>query len=532
MKKVINPKASFFNKEYFMDGTRSAYGGTYPEYVEEAHLNNLRQVISKVKGMFNVNSVLDIGCARGYTIRAFREIAIKAIGIEISKWAVENADEFAKPFIRRGDVRKKEVWKHYDDKSVDMVMAWDVMEHINENKVDFVIKHLCRVSNRYVLIKVALNDTQLDASHITIKDTMWWINKFIKRGYEPVYLSKYIQMDGQRSAEICFERVPKVVYLIPCYNSEDTLPIVLKYVKRQQPDKVVFCENNSVDSTVDIINNWDYPDKELIQLHFEEDAVDKCDTVYDIIAQVRDTLLERARELDPDFIIFLDSCVIPLDPLFTQKLIDKKVDIVGAPYYRHFPEGYQIATIFHASEGFRFNLARVVEPPGKFGEVVATSFGAVCIARRVFQDKRLNFMPVLDPERLVSEDFGYCMKAIKFGYKTYIDCTITALHLELNRDRPWSIGKTGKLIKFRFGKPDDKVPMPKDIVLDDAEINIGIAARTHWCAVCDIKFGYGWEGRMIVPQIHTSEIKKFASRLYLEKLPANVVNIDLVNTEH
>src|SRR3990167_2449572 len=44
-------------------------------------------------------TILDYGCSRGYLVRALRGFGYKAYGVDVSAWAIENADEIAKPHL-------------------------------------------------------------------------------------------------------------------------------------------------------------------------------------------------------------------------------------------------------------------------------------------------------------------------------------------------------------------------------------------------------------------------------------------------
>jgi hypothetical protein len=70
----------------------------------------------------------------------------------------------------------------------------------------------------------------------------------------------------------------------------------------------------------------------------------------------------------------------------------------------------------------------------------------LALSRKVIQDKRLNFYPVLEG---YSEDFGYCSKARELGYEIWVDGTVNVGHKIQLKWRAWDVirEKNGKRAK-------------------------------------------------------------------------------------
>jgi len=227
-----------------------------------------------------------------------------------------------------------------------------------------------------------------------------------------------------------------VVFLVPVFNVgyvfEDWASRI--YRLDPQPSEVVFCENNSTDNTLELIKE-SYLDYELIRIHTKDPRRIPFSKCYDIIAHTRDLLLSRARKLDPDFAIFLDSDILIGSPDFIDALITWDKDIVGGRYMRPFPEGLLLATLFF--HPYDNNKRRLKKKHNELlTEVYATSAGCLCLSRKVIQDRRLSFYPV--PARH-SEDFGFCKKARELGYKVYLDGLVRLVHrLSTKRWKSWS----------------------------------------------------------------------------------------------
>lgn len=130
----------------------------------------------------NVNhSILDFGCARGYIVRAFRELGYDAWGYDISKWAIENADTIAKNHIIVNDSAL------FAD-SFDWVIAKDVLEHVPQ--VANTIEELMSVARVGILAIVPLSpsdganyvvqDYEKDVTHIHRLTLASWLRMFIQ----------------------------------------------------------------------------------------------------------------------------------------------------------------------------------------------------------------------------------------------------------------------------------------------------------------------------------------------------------------
>lgn len=239
------------------------------------------------------------------------------------------------------------------------------------------------------------------------------------------------------------------IFLVPTFNHARLLPSFFSHLYRlsPKPSLTVFCENNSVDDTLKLIRGFKLP-HELIRLWFRRDAAMVSESRYEVIAHIRQLLLTRARQLDPDYAVFLDDDVMPTDPLVIEKLTGHGLDVVGGPYLRFFPWGLYLASVWN--DGGR--LRAWDRPQEPLEEVVLTSGGCLCLSRRIIQDKRINFYPLLTDKS--AEDFGYCRQARKYGYKVWLDGTVGLRHIikeSGKRVKAWSYNeKSEKYEPFYF----------------------------------------------------------------------------------
>ena len=92
-----------FDEDYFLRG-RQTGKSLYVDYrwLPELTVPMVSAIVSHL-GIEPDHTILDYGCARGYVVKAFRQLGYKAFGVDISEWAIRNADEETKPYLNWTD---------------------------------------------------------------------------------------------------------------------------------------------------------------------------------------------------------------------------------------------------------------------------------------------------------------------------------------------------------------------------------------------------------------------------------------------
>ncbi|MEK5079366.1 class I SAM-dependent methyltransferase [Solibacillus sp. FSL W7-1436] len=70
-------------------------------------------------------TVLEVGCAMGYLVRTLRLLGIDSYGIDISSYAIQNADELASPYVATANATECPFQGPFD-----LIVAFDVLEHM------------------------------------------------------------------------------------------------------------------------------------------------------------------------------------------------------------------------------------------------------------------------------------------------------------------------------------------------------------------------------------------------------------------
>lgn len=154
--------AEYYNEDYFKtpkgkkfrraDGSIDAWSYANPT----GESRGCEQIVKAWKEVFHPETMLDIGCGRGTLVAYARDAGIEAVGFDFSEWAV--SDEGRYPRCKREWLRVHDATKPlpYPDKSFDLVVALDLMEHIYMPDIPSLISEIYRVSKKWVFLQIAV----------------------------------------------------------------------------------------------------------------------------------------------------------------------------------------------------------------------------------------------------------------------------------------------------------------------------------------------------------------------------------------
>jgi len=175
-----------FGKDFF-DGDRdNGYGGYY--YSERFWVN----VIPDFINFYNIkdgDKILDIGCGKGFMLYDFKKANPKldVEGIDISKYAIENAKPEVKNFLKVGDAKKL----NYKDNSFDLVISITTVHNLDLKDCKEALREMERVSkkHKFLTVDAYLNEKEKELMYSwnltakTILHTNEWKNLFLQTKY-------------------------------------------------------------------------------------------------------------------------------------------------------------------------------------------------------------------------------------------------------------------------------------------------------------------------------------------------------------
>ena len=177
--------------EQFFDGDRKyGYGGFnyFPRF--------WGPVIPAFKEYYHLTSeskVLDVGCAKGFMLYDFQRLipGITVAGIDISRYAIENAKEEVKDFVQIADARELP----FEDNSFDLVISVTTLHNLDRKDCKKGLQEMERVSRggKFVMVDAYRNEEEnkrmnmWNLTALTYMHTEEWKKFFKEAGYTGDY---------------------------------------------------------------------------------------------------------------------------------------------------------------------------------------------------------------------------------------------------------------------------------------------------------------------------------------------------------
>lgn len=130
------------------------------------------------------NTVYDVGCARGFLVKALRMRGVMASGYDTSEWAIQNADPEIRPYVSTCLNAPKLGWDH--------IIMKDVAEHVPLHDLQQLLGKLVASARKNLLLIVPLSyqrggpyirdEDNSDPSHIhawTLPDWISLLEEFV-----------------------------------------------------------------------------------------------------------------------------------------------------------------------------------------------------------------------------------------------------------------------------------------------------------------------------------------------------------------
>lgn len=156
MGQVYGP--AYYDEEYFVGSgggkvhTPDHDNGRWSYYNTTGEWLGAEDVMLAIRDVLNPDKVLDVGCGRGTFVGWGCRLGMAIRGIDFSQWAVQHPYPGATGLVAYGNAADIQ----YPSKSVDLVLAFDLLEHIYEDELATVIGELERVSSKYVMYNIAV----------------------------------------------------------------------------------------------------------------------------------------------------------------------------------------------------------------------------------------------------------------------------------------------------------------------------------------------------------------------------------------
>lgn len=179
-----------FGKDFFDGDRKYGYGGFnyHPRFWSE--------VVNDFISYYNLkdgSKILDVGCAKGFMLYDFLQANrnLKVVGIDISRYAIENAKKEVKDFLQVGNAKDLNEFK---DKEYDLVISINTIHNLPLKECKQALREIQRVGkNAFITVDAWTNDEEKKRMHkwnLTAKTYMHiddWIKMFKEVGYTGDY---------------------------------------------------------------------------------------------------------------------------------------------------------------------------------------------------------------------------------------------------------------------------------------------------------------------------------------------------------
>jgi ubiquinone/menaquinone biosynthesis C-methylase UbiE len=185
--KIVSKK---FGYDYFDGDRKYGYGGF--NYHPKFWTNVVKDFIVEYS-LDSKSTILDIGCAKGFMLVDFKKAlpGIKIAGLDISKYAIENAH----PDVKNSLIEGNAISLPYEDKSFDLVLSINTLHNLHLPGIEKALKEINRVCKKHSFIMVDgyenLEQKKLMEAWVLTAKTVLnykdWEESFLTFGYKGDY---------------------------------------------------------------------------------------------------------------------------------------------------------------------------------------------------------------------------------------------------------------------------------------------------------------------------------------------------------
>ncbi len=187
---------SWYDEDYFERGIKSNWSDGYGWASFSGLFRSTAAFLART--FPEARSILDIGCAKGFLVRALRESGRKCWGFDFSPWAIGHAEREAAPFLVQASVDDFTFERAYD-----LLVAFEVFEHLTDRQVVSFLARARTQTHLALLATIPSFDSDAecarfvqddgDLSHITIRSRGWWHERFMEAGWRQDGLHRVVQ---------------------------------------------------------------------------------------------------------------------------------------------------------------------------------------------------------------------------------------------------------------------------------------------------------------------------------------------------
>jgi ADP-heptose:LPS heptosyltransferase len=184
LKPAIPIPGEWYDADYFEHGVKSNWRDGYHW---SAFSGLFRETAAFLTGIFPQAEIfLDAGCAKGFLVRALLERDKKCRGFDHSHWALEHAEEIARPHLWQAGAETVRFENPHD-----VLLAFGLLESLTEEQAraflerarPFTRQAIVAIISTYEDESAGAADEDNDLSHLILRSRAWWYQVFRDAGW-------------------------------------------------------------------------------------------------------------------------------------------------------------------------------------------------------------------------------------------------------------------------------------------------------------------------------------------------------------
>jgi SAM-dependent methyltransferase len=177
----------FYDADYFERGRQSGKG--WLTNYRWMPIRSFKEALAFVDyfGLDCNSYVLEVGCAKGFIVKALRQLEIKADGCDISNYALFFALEGC------WNCSELSSWESHSKSGYTHVIIKDVLEHLTKEQLPEMLNNIAKVCNKIMCVvpmgdngKYRIDEYHTEISHLIAEDENWWMIHFEKNGWKVI----------------------------------------------------------------------------------------------------------------------------------------------------------------------------------------------------------------------------------------------------------------------------------------------------------------------------------------------------------
>lgn len=171
------------------NSNRTFYGsGSDPEifndYLFRDHYPTFQIIAASIKNYFHPKKILDVGCAKGFLVKAFNEIGKEAWGVDVSEYAISNAPEDIKSRLFKANLNCDRL--PFEEGHFDFITFIGTANYLTNHKHAINEIKGVLLNNGYISKTLIKKIDKEKVESINIHEKEYWIKEFESHGFRYV----------------------------------------------------------------------------------------------------------------------------------------------------------------------------------------------------------------------------------------------------------------------------------------------------------------------------------------------------------